>query len=156
MERESIEVCEVSVIHEDVLARVKAKMPDEAPVYEVSELFKVFGDSTRARIICALNMEEMCVCDLAALLGMTQSACGHGRSCSRLRGHDHGDGRDHRNSDHGAHHDYAHAHDDRNGRGHHVHVRGGSSGRAHDARGRAHGFVRQVFLSPLVTPPFLP
>ena len=77
MERESIEVCEVSVIHEDVLARVKAKMPDEAPVYEVSELFKVFGDSTRARIICALNMEEMCVCDLAALLGMTQSAISH-------------------------------------------------------------------------------
>ena len=74
MEREPVEVCEVSVIHEDVLARVKARMPDEAPVYEVSELFKVFGDSTRARIICALNIEEMCVCDLAALLSMSQSA----------------------------------------------------------------------------------
>ena len=77
MEREPIEVCEVSVIHEVVLVRVKEKMPDEEPVYEVSELFKVFGDSTRARIICALNIEEMCVCDLAALLGMNQSAISH-------------------------------------------------------------------------------
>ena len=77
MEREPVEMCEVSVIHEDALARVKAKMPDEAPIYEVSELYKVFGDSTRARIICALNIEEMCVCDLAALLSMTQSAISH-------------------------------------------------------------------------------
>ena len=68
---------EGNVIHEDVLARVREKMPDEEPVYEVSELFKVFGDSTRARIICALNIEEMCVCDLAALLTMTQSAISH-------------------------------------------------------------------------------
>lgn len=68
---------EGSVIHEDVLVRVRGKMPDEEPVYEVSELFKVFGDSTRARIICALNIEEMCVCDLAALLNMTQSAISH-------------------------------------------------------------------------------
>ena len=77
MTGEPIDVCEVSVIHEDVLARVRAKMPDETPVYEVSELFKVFGDSTRARIICALNVEEMCVCNLAALLGMSQSAISH-------------------------------------------------------------------------------
>ena len=71
------EVCEVSVIHEDVLRRVRDKMPDEEPIYDVSELFKVFGDSTRARIICALNIEEMCVCDLSALLNMTQSAISH-------------------------------------------------------------------------------
>ena len=77
MDREPVEVCEVSAIHEDVLARVKAQMPQEEPVYEVSELFKVFGDSTRARIICALNIEEMCVCDLAALLSMSQSAISH-------------------------------------------------------------------------------
>lgn len=68
---------ESNAIHEDVLARVRAKMPDEDPVYEVSELFKVFGDSTRARIICALDIEEMCVCDLAVLLNMTQSAISH-------------------------------------------------------------------------------
>lgn len=77
MEREPVELCEVSTIHSDVLERVRQQMPSEEPVYEVSELFKVFGDSTRARIICALNIEEMCVCDLSALLNMTQSAISH-------------------------------------------------------------------------------
>lgn len=77
MEKEPVELCEVSTIHSDVLERVREQMPSEEPVYEVSELFKVFGDSTRARIICALNIEEMCVCDLAALLNMTQSAISH-------------------------------------------------------------------------------
>ena len=77
MTKEHIELCEVSVIHEDVLKRVREKMPDEEPDYEVSELFRVFGDSTRSRIICALNIEEMCVCDLAVLLNMTQSAISH-------------------------------------------------------------------------------
>lgn len=71
------DVCEAHVLHDDVLQRVKAKMPEDIPLYEVSELFKVFGDSTRSRIICALRMEEMCVCDLAALLNMTQSAISH-------------------------------------------------------------------------------
>ncbi len=77
MNREPFDTCEVSVIHDDVLARVRDRMPPEEPVYEVSELFKVFGDSTRSRIICALNIEEMCVCDLAALLNMTHSAVSH-------------------------------------------------------------------------------
>lgn len=77
MKNESIDICEVSVIHDDVLERVREKMPPEEPVYEVSELFKVFGDSTRSRIICALNIEEMCVCDLATLLNMTHSAVSH-------------------------------------------------------------------------------
>lgn len=69
--------CESNVIHEDVLARVRAQMPSEETAYDVSELFKVFGDSTRARILCALSIEEMCVCDLSALLGMSQSAVSH-------------------------------------------------------------------------------
>ena len=77
MNREPIETCEVSVIHEDVLARVKAKMPDEEPVYEVSELFKVFGDSTRVKILYALLEAELCVCDIAKLMEVTQSAVSH-------------------------------------------------------------------------------
>lgn len=77
MKFEHSETCECSVIHEDVVRKVRETMPDEDPVYEVSELFKVFGDSTRARIICALTVSEMCVCDLSALLGMTQSAISH-------------------------------------------------------------------------------
>ena len=77
MEAFDMSCTESNVIHEDVLRRVREKMPNEDPIYEVSELFKVFGDSTRARMICALNIEEMCVCDLAALLNMTQSAISH-------------------------------------------------------------------------------
>ena len=68
---------ENNLIREEVVARVKEKMPHEEPIYEVSELFKVFGDSTRSRIICALHIEEMCVNDLSALLNMTQSAVSH-------------------------------------------------------------------------------
>ncbi|MDD5905886.1 MAG: metalloregulator ArsR/SmtB family transcription factor [Clostridiales bacterium] len=74
---DKMDFCECNIIHEDVVERVRRQMPDETPVYEVSELFKVFGDSTRSRIICALRLEEMCVCDLAALLNMTQSAISH-------------------------------------------------------------------------------
>ena len=70
-------ICEYNIIHEDVIQRVQARMPEETPLLEVSELFKVFGDSTRSRIICALRIEEMCVCDLSALLHMTQSAVSH-------------------------------------------------------------------------------
>lgn len=72
-----MELQDRSLIHAEVVARVQEKMPDEMPVYEVSELFKVFGDSSRSRIICALGIEEMCVNDLAALLNMTQSAVSH-------------------------------------------------------------------------------
>ena len=75
MDKEALE--QGSVIHEDVLARVKAKMPDEEPVYEVSELFKVFGDSTRIKILYALFEAELCVCDISKLLGLTQSAVSH-------------------------------------------------------------------------------
>ena len=69
--------CEVEHIHEDVLARLGNRMPDERKLEDVAELFKMFGDKTRAKILCALNMEELCVCDLAALLGMNQSAISH-------------------------------------------------------------------------------
>lgn len=68
---------EPSLINEDMVASVRDKMPDEEPIYEVSELFRVFGDSTRARMICALSISELCVGDLAALLMMTQSAISH-------------------------------------------------------------------------------
>ena len=57
--------------------KVKETMPNEELLYDVAELFKVFGDSTRIRIICALFDQEMCVYDLAACLDMTQSAISH-------------------------------------------------------------------------------
>lgn len=52
-------------------------MPSKEDLYDVAELFKVFGDTTRIKIICALFEAEMCVCDIAQLLGMTQSAISH-------------------------------------------------------------------------------
>ena len=52
-------------------------MPQEEILYDLAELFKVFGDTTRVKILCALFESEMCVCDISALLGMTQSAISH-------------------------------------------------------------------------------
>ena len=72
-----VEICDCNVIHMDIVEKVRKQMPDEEPIYEVADLFKVFGDSTRARIICALSISELCVCDLSALLDMSQSAVSH-------------------------------------------------------------------------------
>lgn len=73
----SIERCDCNVIHEDIVNQVRDKMPQEESLYDLAELFKVFGDSTRIRILWALNETEMCVCDIAVLLNMTQSAISH-------------------------------------------------------------------------------
>ena len=70
-------ICGNDSIHEDVVKKVSAELPDEDVLNETAELLKVFGDSTRIRIIAALCRSEMCVCDIARLLGMTQSAISH-------------------------------------------------------------------------------
>ena len=72
-----IERCDWNVIHEDIVNQVRDKMPQEESLYDLAELFKVFGDSTRIRILWALHEAEMCVCDIAVLLNMTQSAISH-------------------------------------------------------------------------------
>jgi DNA-binding transcriptional ArsR family regulator len=64
-------------MNEEIIESIREKMPDEERLYELAEFFKVFGDSTRIRIICALFESEMCVCDIANLLGMTQSSISH-------------------------------------------------------------------------------
>ncbi|MDR2476307.1 MAG: metalloregulator ArsR/SmtB family transcription factor, partial [Treponema sp.] len=69
--------CDCTVIHEDVLKKVQKRMPDEERLLNLADLFKVFGDSTRVRIISALLHSEMCVCDIAALLEMSKSAISH-------------------------------------------------------------------------------
>jgi ArsR family transcriptional regulator len=66
-----------TVIHHDIVRRVKRRLPEDELLFDLAELFKVFGDSTRVRIICALLYAEMCVCDIAVLLGMSQSAISH-------------------------------------------------------------------------------
>ncbi|MEI3267205.1 metalloregulator ArsR/SmtB family transcription factor [Frisingicoccus sp.] len=62
---------------DSLVEQVKAAMPPEDDLFEVAELFKAFGDSTRAKIICALSQSELCVGDLAQLLEMNQSAVSH-------------------------------------------------------------------------------
>ena len=72
-----VECCDFHQVHEDVVKAVKEKMPDEDELYDLAEIFKVFGDSTRIKILYVLFEQEMCVCDIAQLLNMTQSAISH-------------------------------------------------------------------------------
>jgi ArsR family transcriptional regulator len=72
-----IERCDCDVIREEIVNKVREKMPQEETLYDLAELFKVFGDSTRIKILWALDESEMCVCDIAFLLNMTQSAISH-------------------------------------------------------------------------------
>ena len=68
---EGMEVCESCEVHENLLKIVNEKMPEETELYDLAELFKVFGDSTRMRILFVLFEAEVCVCDLAEALNMT-------------------------------------------------------------------------------------
>lgn len=77
IKEETTVLCDCEVIHGDVVDMVKAKMPLEDNLYDLADFFKVFGDSTRIRIMWALDESEMCVCDLAVLLNMTKSAISH-------------------------------------------------------------------------------
>lgn len=75
--RDDIKFCECEHTHENVLEKVRALMPSDDVLYDVAELFKVFGDSTRTNILMALFESEMCVCDICELLRMTKSAISH-------------------------------------------------------------------------------
>ena len=77
MDNKILECCDDKCIHENLLNIVNEKMLDETELYDLSELFKVFGDSTRIRILFVLFEAEVCVCDLAEALNMTQSAISH-------------------------------------------------------------------------------
>jgi ArsR family transcriptional regulator len=74
---EHLDTCNCSIIHEDIVREVKNNMLSEETLYSLSELFKILGDPTRVKILYALLNAEMCVCDIAALLSMTQSAISH-------------------------------------------------------------------------------
>lgn len=74
---EKIECCEYMHAHEEIVNRVNDKMPKEESLYDLAELFKTFGDSTRIKILYVLFESEMCVCDISRLLNMTQSAISH-------------------------------------------------------------------------------
>ena len=69
--------CEFMCVHADTVDRITSTMPDEDTLIDLSELFKVFGDSTRIKILTALSHGELCVCDLSKLVGMTSSVVSH-------------------------------------------------------------------------------
>ena len=74
---DTVECCECNEVHEELLKIVNETMPEETELYDLAALFKVFGDSTRIRILFVLFEVEVCVCDLAKVLNMTQSAISH-------------------------------------------------------------------------------
>jgi DNA-binding transcriptional ArsR family regulator len=69
--------CDCNTIHEEVVNMVRRNMPPEESLLDLADLFKVFSDSTRMKILCALFQAEMCVCDIAVILGMTKSSISH-------------------------------------------------------------------------------
>jgi len=74
---EKIDLCSCNVIHNDIVKKVKESLPAEETIFDLAEFFKVFSDSTRIKILSSLLVSEMCVCDLAAVLGTSQSAISH-------------------------------------------------------------------------------
>lgn len=70
-------LCDTTEIHGELLEKVRENLPCEERLFDLAELFKVFGDSTRIRILFVLFEAEVCVCDLASVLNMTQSAVSH-------------------------------------------------------------------------------
>ena len=76
-EKNKADCCESNIIHDDIVKRVRNHMPDEDLLLDLSDFFRIFGDSTRVKILYVLFESEMCVCDIAALLSMTQSAISH-------------------------------------------------------------------------------
>lgn len=74
---DAVPVCEFIHAHDAIVEKVKDALPAKESLYDLAELYKVFGDSTRIKILYVLFEAEMCVCDIAALLGMTVSAISH-------------------------------------------------------------------------------
>jgi ArsR family transcriptional regulator len=79
MENESktIPVCEEHELHRDRIEAGRRNMPPECELYDLSDFFKVLGDSTRMKILFAIDGGALCVCDIAELVGMTKSAVSH-------------------------------------------------------------------------------
>lgn len=70
-------LCPEPCVHPDLVEHATAALPDEEMLYELAELFKTFGDTTRIKILYALMDSELCVCDIAELIGVSQSAVSH-------------------------------------------------------------------------------
>ncbi len=75
--KKEVPVCEYMHAHEDIVNDVKEKMIEENTLYDLADLFKIFSDTTRIKILYVLSEHSMCVCDIATLLNMTVSAVSH-------------------------------------------------------------------------------
>ena len=74
---ETTPLCECEELHSDIIDKKRGEMPEENVMYDLSDFFKILGDSTRVKILFAIDGEPLCVCDIASLLGMTKSAVSH-------------------------------------------------------------------------------
>ena len=77
MNEAKIETCKSSIINQEKVDKVNSLLPDDKDIRELAETFKVLNDPTRLRIVLALSFEELCVCDLAALINVSVSAISH-------------------------------------------------------------------------------
>ena len=77
MKKMEVECCDIFQVHEELVKKAEENILDEDRLKELADFFKVFADTTRLRILSVLFQSEMCVCDLAEVLGMTQSAISH-------------------------------------------------------------------------------
>ena len=73
----SNDICDCEVIHEDVVKTVRATFPNDEMLFDLADFYKIFGDTTRVKILYALDKSELCVCDISALLGISVSAVSH-------------------------------------------------------------------------------
>ena len=79
-------ICDCNMVHEKTVERAKESMPRESEIKSISDFYKIMGDPTRCRIICALRENEMCVCDLCNVLSMSKSSVSHQLSKMRENG----------------------------------------------------------------------
>lgn len=70
-------ICDCNIIHENIVRDTLSKMPEDDLFNKLAEFFKILGDTTRAKILFALDQNEMCVCDIANVLGMSKSSISH-------------------------------------------------------------------------------
>lgn len=74
---ENIEVCDYLHVHPELVGQLRAQLPQDETLSDLADLYKIFGDTTRIKILYVLFEAELCVCDIAMLLGMSQSAISH-------------------------------------------------------------------------------
>ena len=77
MDQDRVLCCEETQVHETAVELVRSRLPQDEVLYDLAELFKIFGDSTRIKILYALLESELCVCDIASLMDVSQSAVSH-------------------------------------------------------------------------------